>query len=362
MLVRDVMTPAVLTVGPAHTVRQVARQMAARRVGAAVVHDPDSEGPGILTERDVLEVAKRRWPAVRFRVAHATVQGPRAAAEVMGALAALDQDDEVDVVVIARGGGSVEDLLPFSDEGLLRAVAKARTPVVSAIGHEPDQPLLDLVADIRAAVAATPLPEGTFITLGGQFQAQEEASRLIGVLSLVSLALMAVVLYSRYRSMVLSALIMANIPLALVGAVLGLWLSGQPLSIAALVGFITANVPAGDYLVIGGDMNSDTRTEPAITTLGQVVRATGPFPVDQAGDGDTNANRNSPYDWVMLDNDLNARAVPVTIGAASFPNGLVFDSRVYTPLTDVSPVLIGDSGAVAMQHMAVVKDVLLPAQ
>lgn len=101
------------------------------------------------------------------------------------------------------------------------------------------RPLSDVVADIRAAVAATPLPEGTFITLGGQFQAQEEASRLIGVLSLVSLALMAVVLYSRYRSMVLSALIMANIPLALVGAVLGLWLSGQPLSVAALVGFIT---------------------------------------------------------------------------------------------------------------------------
>lgn len=101
------------------------------------------------------------------------------------------------------------------------------------------RPLSDVVADIRAAVAATPLPEGTFITLGGQFQAQEEASRLIGVLSLVSLALMAVVLYSRYRSVVLSALIMANIPLALVGAVLGLWLSGQPLSVAALVGFIT---------------------------------------------------------------------------------------------------------------------------
>lgn len=101
------------------------------------------------------------------------------------------------------------------------------------------RPLSDVVTDIRAAVAATKLPEGYFVTLGGQFQAQEEASRLIGVLSLVSLALMAVVLYSRYRSVVLSALIMANIPLALVGAVLGLWLSGQPLSVAALVGFIT---------------------------------------------------------------------------------------------------------------------------
>jgi len=79
------------------------------------------------------------------------MQGTRAAGEVMGALARLDRDPEVDVVVIARGGGSVEDLLPFSDEGLLRAVAAARTPVVSAIGHEPDQPLLDLVADVRAA-------------------------------------------------------------------------------------------------------------------------------------------------------------------------------------------------------------------
>ncbi|MDM0042022.1 efflux RND transporter permease subunit [Variovorax sp. J22G21] len=99
--------------------------------------------------------------------------------------------------------------------------------------------LSEVVADIRAAVAQTKLPEGTFITLGGQFKAQEEASRLVGLLSLVSLTLMFVVLYSRYKSAVLSALIMVNIPLALVGAVLGLWLSGQPLSVAALVGFIT---------------------------------------------------------------------------------------------------------------------------
>jgi HME family heavy-metal exporter len=99
--------------------------------------------------------------------------------------------------------------------------------------------LSDIVADIRQAVAETRLPEGYFITLGGQFQAQEEASRLVGLLSIVSLALMFVVLYSRYRSAALSALIMVNIPLALVGAVIGLWLSGQPLSVAALVGFIT---------------------------------------------------------------------------------------------------------------------------
>jgi exodeoxyribonuclease VII large subunit len=99
----------------------------------------------------VLENARRRWPAVRFRVRNTAVQGPNAAAEVIEALGALDRDPDVDVIVVARGGGSVEDLLPFSDEGLLRAVFAARTPVVSAIGHEPDSPLLDLVADVRAS-------------------------------------------------------------------------------------------------------------------------------------------------------------------------------------------------------------------
>jgi heavy-metal exporter, HME family len=99
--------------------------------------------------------------------------------------------------------------------------------------------LSDVVADIRRETAAMALPVGYFITLGGQFQAQEEASRLIGVLSLGSIALIFMILYSRYKSAVLATIIMANIPLALVGAVVGLWLSGQPLSIAALVGFIT---------------------------------------------------------------------------------------------------------------------------
>jgi HME family heavy-metal exporter len=99
--------------------------------------------------------------------------------------------------------------------------------------------LSEVVADIRQVTGDTALPEGYFITLGGQFQAQEEASRLIGLLSLVSVALIFLILYSRYRSAVLAAIIMANIPLALVGAVIGLWLSGQPLSVAALVGFIT---------------------------------------------------------------------------------------------------------------------------
>jgi exodeoxyribonuclease VII large subunit len=108
-------------------------------------------GRGSAAERDVLENAKRRWPAVDFRVEAVAVQGPYAVPEITNALKTLDIEDEVDVIVIARGGGSVEDLLPFSDEALLRAVANCRTPVVSAIGHEPDSPLLDLVADVRAS-------------------------------------------------------------------------------------------------------------------------------------------------------------------------------------------------------------------
>ena len=102
-------------------------------------------------EHDVLENARRRWPAVAFRVENTAVQGSYAVAEVMEALRALDADPEVEVIIIARGGGSMEDLLPFSDEALVRAVAAARTPVVSAIGHEQDSPILDLVADVRAS-------------------------------------------------------------------------------------------------------------------------------------------------------------------------------------------------------------------
>jgi exodeoxyribonuclease VII large subunit len=108
-------------------------------------------GRDSAAERDVLENAKRRWPAVAFRVEYASVQGPAAAGEVMTALRKLDADESVEVIVIARGGGSLEDLLPFSDEGLIRAVSQTKTPVVSAIGHEPDSPLLDLVADLRAS-------------------------------------------------------------------------------------------------------------------------------------------------------------------------------------------------------------------
>lgn len=108
-------------------------------------------GRGSAAERDVLSVARDRWPQVNFRVLNTAVQGAQAVSQVIEALEKLDADDEVDVIIIARGGGSVEDLLPFSEEALQRAVSAARTPVVSAIGHEPDSPILDNVADLRAA-------------------------------------------------------------------------------------------------------------------------------------------------------------------------------------------------------------------
>jgi exodeoxyribonuclease VII large subunit len=108
-------------------------------------------GRDSAAERDVLQNAARRWPAVRFRVEQVAVQGARAAEQVTDALQALDSDPAVEVIIIARGGGSIEDLLPFSDETLVRAVAACRTPVVSAIGHEQDTPILDHVADVRAS-------------------------------------------------------------------------------------------------------------------------------------------------------------------------------------------------------------------
>ena len=102
-------------------------------------------------ERDVRQNAEHRWPAVRFRVEQVAVQGPHAVADIIDALHGLDGDPAVDVIIIARGGGSIEDLLPFSDESLVRTVAGCATPVVSAIGHEQDSPLLDHVADVRAS-------------------------------------------------------------------------------------------------------------------------------------------------------------------------------------------------------------------
>lgn len=137
-------------------------------------------------ERDVIENTRRRWPAARFEVRNTLVQGPNAAAEVMAALADLAGTPEVDVIVIARGGGSLEDLLPFSDEGLVRAVAACTVPVVSAIGHEKDSPILDNVADVRAStptdaakrIVPDAADEAHMVALARQRMAQAIETRL----------------------------------------------------------------------------------------------------------------------------------------------------------------------------------------
>ena len=108
-------------------------------------------GRNSAAEKDVVENAKRRWPAVQFEIREVAVQGSAAVIEVSAALRELEANPEVDVIIITRGGGSFEDLLPFSDEGLVRLAASCDTPIVSAIGHEQDAPLLDLVADVRAS-------------------------------------------------------------------------------------------------------------------------------------------------------------------------------------------------------------------
>ncbi len=108
-------------------------------------------GRASAAESDVLANARARWPTVRFRIENTAVQGVNAVTQIVEAIERLDKMPEVDVIVLARGGGSVEDLLPFSDEALCRAVSRCRTPVVSAIGHEPDHPIVDDVADVRCS-------------------------------------------------------------------------------------------------------------------------------------------------------------------------------------------------------------------
>jgi exodeoxyribonuclease VII large subunit len=124
--------------------RKVALPVLPRKVGLICGRNTDAE-------KDVVENARRRWPAVEFEIREVTVQGAAAVVEVSAALRDLENDSEVDVIIITRGGGSFEDLLPFSDESLVRLAASCETPIVSAIGHEKDSPLLDLVADYRAS-------------------------------------------------------------------------------------------------------------------------------------------------------------------------------------------------------------------
>ena len=124
--------------------RKVALPKLPRKVGLICGRNTDAE-------KDVVENARRRWPAVEFEIREVAVQGAAAVVEVSAALRELEGMDEVDVIIITRGGGSFEDLLPFSDESLVRLAASCQTPIVSAIGHEKDSPLLDLVADYRAS-------------------------------------------------------------------------------------------------------------------------------------------------------------------------------------------------------------------
>ncbi|WP_300008573.1 exodeoxyribonuclease VII large subunit [Pseudonocardia sp.] len=131
-------------------------------------------GRASAAEHDVVSNATARWPAARFRIEHVATQGALAVPQIVDALGALDRDPAVDVIVLARGGGSVEDLLPFSDETLCRAVAGCRTPVVSAIGHEPDTPLVDHVADVRCS---TPTEAGRRLVP----DLAEETARIAGL-------------------------------------------------------------------------------------------------------------------------------------------------------------------------------------
>jgi len=124
--------------------RKVALPKLPRKVGLICGRNTDAE-------KDVVENAKRRWPAVEFEIREVAVQGAAAVVEVSAALRELEAIEDVDVIIITRGGGSFEDLLPFSDESLVRLAASCETPIVSAIGHEKDSPLLDLVADVRAS-------------------------------------------------------------------------------------------------------------------------------------------------------------------------------------------------------------------
>ncbi len=133
-------------------------------------------------EHDVVVNARERWPHVRFEIREVAVQGADAVPQVSAALAELDGRPEVEVIVIARGGGAVEDLLPFSNEKLVRAVASASTPVVSAIGHETDAPLLDLVADYRASTptdAAKTIVPDVAAERAGIAQSRERMARAL---------------------------------------------------------------------------------------------------------------------------------------------------------------------------------------
>jgi HME family heavy-metal exporter len=258
-----------------HMLSGVRAQIAIRIVGedldtlrgqAAALRDRLAKIPGIAD----LEVEKQVLaPQIRVRIDYAAAARYGApASQILQALQTLVDGERVTQIIEGNRRFDLVVRLPESArsaEGLRTLMIETpggRIPLsrVAAIeeGDGPNQvsrddgrrrivlsanaqgrALSEVVRDIRTAVAEFNLPEGYFITLGGQFQAQEESSRLVALLSIGSLGMMFLVLYSRYRSIPLSLAIMGNIPLALVGSVIGLWLSGQPLSLAAIIGFVT---------------------------------------------------------------------------------------------------------------------------
>jgi endonuclease/exonuclease/phosphatase family metal-dependent hydrolase len=132
----------------------------------------------------------------------------------------------------------------------------------------------------------------------------------------------------------------------------------RDLEAAALVELLTQNVPSSDYIVVGGDFNTATRTEDAITTFAALLSTFAPYPADPLGNDNTNAGRTKPYDWVLPSPSLRTREIPLKLSSSSFVSGLVVDTRVYTPIEDLAPAIATDSGAPSMQHMLVARDFL----
>ncbi|PIE05289.1 MAG: endonuclease, partial [Sorangium cellulosum] len=116
----------------------------------------------------------------------------------------------------------------------------------------------------------------------------------------------------------------------------------------------------GCYLIVGGDFNTKKRSKVTSSAMSDILVTSGPYPVDQDGNGDTNQNRDHPYDWLIANRALDKLEIPLEIGNSKYPNGLVFDSRVYTPLSEVDPIEPSDSGTSSMQHMPVVRAFSIP--
>jgi endonuclease/exonuclease/phosphatase family metal-dependent hydrolase len=135
--------------------------------------------------------------------------------------------------------------------------------------------------------------------------------------------------------------------------------SERSIEARAIIARLATDVPPTDLLLLGGDFNTDTRIEPALTDFSARTVTEAPWPVDQAGLGGTSGNRNKPYDWVLASPCLHGLQVPVVVGAHTFPSGLVFDTRVYRPLSEVPPVDGSESASSNMQHMGVVRDFII---